>query len=50
MEAIRQEKVEIPEVRALSKEARDLLLSLLEKDCEKRVTVDALVGNSWLMQ
>jgi [calcium/calmodulin-dependent protein kinase] kinase len=52
MQAIRTEPVVIPgdDVRQLTSETRELLKSLLEKDCHKRPTAECLVKNAWLMR
>jgi len=40
MESIREKPFEIPEDRPISKEMREILLALCEKDVEKRITLD----------
>lgn len=51
MESIRLEPLVIPgsEVRTITKETRELLQGLLQKDPKKRITVNELSCNSWLM-
>ena len=52
MEAIRTQPVVIPgdDLRHISGEIRAIMLSLLEKDCKKRLTAEELVNNEWLMR
>ena len=49
METINKKEIEFPENREVSKDCKRVLMKLMDKDPSKRITLDELLSDEWLV-